>query len=290
MVSLRLFDGSSRSSVSLRHLRCRSLGTSDDDPPGLQLPSGASCLPGPSRSPRGALSVSSLGVRPASASRDADRLPAPPSTTGETLRSRRAPRSNAEAVCVHSEVWSRRSPDAPSPLGPEVASSRSRSDPAVSRRFAGFLHTRAANVAVRCRPWGSLAFRRDGRVDRSIRLPLSPRREPPLEGLLRAPAPRQSPVVGYLPALLALSLLLLRSTAVSSCRVCRLRVSPMRSEVFLRSPSGVRPTRRFLRVSGPSFLGFSSLRGLLSRELRSRAAREREPRIRSGSTDRAPSR
>lgn len=208
----------------------------------------------------------------------------------ETLRSRRAPRSNAEAVCVHSEVWSRRSPDAPSPLGPEVASSRSRSDPAVSRRFAGFLHTRAANVAVRCRPWGSLAFRRDGRVDRSIRLPLSPRREPPLEGLLRAPAPRQSPVVGYLPALLALSLLLLRSTAVSSCRVCSLRVSPMRSEVFLRSPSGVRPTRRFLRVSGPSFLGFSSLRGLLSRELGSRAAREREPRIRSGSTDRAPSR
>lgn len=85
MVSLRLFDGSSRSSVSLRHLRCRSLGTSDDDPPGLQLPSGASCLPGPPRSPRGALSVSSLGVRPASASRDADRLPAPPSTTRRDL-------------------------------------------------------------------------------------------------------------------------------------------------------------------------------------------------------------
>lgn len=176
----------------------------------------------------------------------------------EIFRSRRSPPLHRGGrVCPLRGLVVVGLPTLPSPLGPEVASSRSRSDPAVSRRFAGFLHTRAANVAVRCRPWGSLAFRRDGRVDRSIRLPRSPRREPPLEGPLRAPAPRRSPVVGYLPALLALPLLRLRSTSVASRRLCRLRVSPMRSEVFLRSPIGVRPAGRFLPVSGPSFLGFS---------------------------------
>jgi len=160
---------------------------------------------------------------------------------------------------------------APAPFGGGVPPPPSRSDLAVSHGLAGFFRARAAGVATRCRPWGSLRFLLDVRLSSATPLPFgldasamssasrSPQRDHPSKDLsvLQLPLSR-SPASGYLPALPAPPLLRLPAPPSPVVRFA----APAWVPCAPRCSSGARPVSRrrpFPVACGPVLPGLLSL-------------------------------